>query len=75
MVPDNTDVLQVCSSCGVPEAIVWRGSADLPTSEQGVVILCTPLGHVDFVQGYLEAKSDSHGTLLARILAAGSKRG
>ena len=69
MVPDNVDVLQVAARVVDPEAIVWRGSADLPTSAQGVVILATPLGQADFVREYLEAKSDSHRTLLARIPA------
>ena len=44
-------------------------AAQISTSAQGVVILGTPLGHADFVRGYLEGKSDSHGTLLARIPA------
>ena len=66
MVPDNIDVLQVAARVVDLEAIVWRGSADLPTSARGVG---TPLGHANFVRVYLEAKSDSHGTLLARIPA------
>ena len=69
MVPNNINVLQVAPRVVDPEAIVWRSSADLLTSAQGVVILGTPLGHADFVRGYLEAKSDSHGTWLACISA------
>ena len=48
--PDNIDVLQVAARVVDPEAIVWRGSAYLPASEQGVVILGTPLGYADFVR-------------------------
>ena len=46
----HIDVLQVAARVVDPATIVWRGSADLPTSEKGVVILGTPLGHADFVQ-------------------------
>ena len=65
--PANIDVLQFAARTVDPEAIVWRGSANLPTTEQGVVILGTPLGHVDFVQEHLRAKINSHRTLLERI--------
>ena len=46
---------------------VWRGDHSLPTHEQGITILATPLGHVDFVQGQLDEKIDEHGVLLDRI--------
>ena len=42
----------------------WRGDHNLPTHEQGITILGTPLGHVDFVQGQLDEKIDEHGVLL-----------
>ena len=46
---------------------VWRGDHSLPTHEQDITILGTPLGHVDFVQGQLDVKIDEHGVLLNRI--------
>ena len=33
-----------------PDAIVWRGDAELNIEDQGLVILGTPLGHEDFVR-------------------------
>ena len=41
----------------------------LPTIDQGVVILGTPLGHSDFVQRHLQSKVESHRVLLERIPA------
>ena len=34
---------------------VWRGS-DLPTDQQGIKVLGTPLGHADFVRAHLDRK-------------------
>ena len=31
-----------------PQAVVWRGS-DIPSHQQGITVLGTPLGHVDFI--------------------------
>ena len=39
----------------------------VPTHEQGITILGTPLGHEDFVQGQLDEKIDEHRVLLDRI--------
>ena len=50
--PANIDVLQFAARTVDPEAIVWRDSANLPTTEQGVVILGTPLGHVDCARAF-----------------------
>ena len=43
---------------------MWKGS-DIPTAEQGVRILGTPLGHPDFV--HTENVLKEHGVLLSRI--------
>ena len=45
---------------------VWRGS-EVPTHQQGVKILGTPLGHHDFVQTELELVATDHQVLLDRI--------
>ena len=46
-----------------PTFAVWRGDATLPTEDQGVTILGTPLGHGDFVVASLQAKSREHDAL------------
>ena len=52
-----------------PNFVVWRGDATLPTEDQGVTILGTPLGHPDFVEASLQAKSREHDTLFDRLVA------
>ena len=42
-----------------PNAIVWRGNGDIPTTKQGL--------HPDFVQDQLSKLSDRHDVLLRRI--------
>ena len=49
-----------------PEAVVWTGSA-IPTSDQGITVLGTPIGHPDFVAAQLEAVRREHEVLLDRI--------
>ena len=46
--PEFCDVLERVTQVTDPEARVWRGSG-MPTSEQGIRVLGTPLGHEDFV--------------------------
>ena len=48
--PTNIQFLQQDALVVDPDAVVWRGDEVLPTIDQGVVILGTPLGHSDFVQ-------------------------
>ena len=48
-----------------PPVVVWRGDSALPSDQQGVTILGTPLGHVDFVRAH-----EDRGTQVA----AGSRR-
>ena len=48
---------------------MWKGS-DIPTAEQGVRVLGTPLGHPDCVCTYLQNVLNEHGVLLSRILLA-----
>ena len=45
---------------------MWTGSEVLAT-EQGIIILGTPLGHEKFVRRQLELKSREHDLLLSRI--------
>ena len=50
-------------------ARVWRGSGetDLPPSQQGIVVLGTPLGDLVFIQAHLVKKAAEQRTLLERI--------
>ena len=48
--------------------IVWRGGQSLPTSEQGIRVLGTPLGHGDHVEAEVLTANEEHSTLLSRIL-------
>ena len=64
--PPACDQLERRARVSDPEARVWKGS-DIPTAEQGVRILGTPLGHPDFVHTYLENVLNEHGVLLSRI--------
>ena len=52
-----------------PTVVVWRRDATLSTEDQGVTILGTPLGHWDFVEASLQAKSREHDTLFDRLVA------
>ena len=45
----------------------WRGDHSLPTREQGLKILGTPLGHPDFVSHQLQELQQEHDLLLQRI--------
>ena len=67
--PANIQFLQQDALIADPDAVVWRGDEVLPTIDQGVVILGTPLGHFDFVQRHLQSKVESHRVLLERIPA------
>ena len=42
----------------------WRGGDDLPTTERGLIILGTPVGHDDFVQTHLEKIRNEQETLV-----------
>ena len=52
----------------LPE-IVWRGDQSLPTREQGIRVLGTPLGHGDHVEAEVLTTNEEHTTLLSRIVA------
>ena len=48
------------------EARVWKGSG-LSTTDQGIRVLGTPLGHADFVETQLRERLDDHQLLQIRI--------
>ena len=64
--PEFCNVLERVAQIADPEARVWRGSG-LPTTEQGIRVLGTPLGHVDYVETQLRDRLEDHQVLLNRI--------
>ena len=65
--PDGWERLDAEAQRSDPAAVVWRGNTMFPPSEQGVMVLGTPVGHWDFVKGKLEALSSEHQSLLEKI--------
>ena len=67
--PEGCDALERIAQAADPRARVWRGSGetDLPPSQQGIVVLGTPLGGPAFIQAHLEKKAAEQRTLLERI--------
>ena len=67
--PEGCDALERIAQAADPRARVWRGSGetDLPPSQQGIVVLGTPLGDPAFIQAHLDKKADEQRTLLERI--------
>ena len=66
--PEACDVLQQRAEALDPESRVrvWRGS-EVPTTEQRIIVLGTPLAHEDFVREHLERTREKHRVLLRRI--------
>ena len=64
--PPACDELERIAQLTDPDARVWEGSG-LPTSEQRVRILGTPVGFPDFVQAFLRKVLEEHDVLLSRI--------
>ena len=64
--PEACDILERIAQAEDPRARVWKGS-NISTSEQGVHLLGTPLGHVDYVQTQLTQKLAEHNVFLQRI--------
>ena len=61
--PEACDILERIAQAEDPRARVWKGS-NIPTAEQGVRVLGTPLGHVDYVQTQLTQKLSAWSLLL-----------
>ena len=58
--PAICDVLERIARVQNPQAVVWRGS-DIPSNQQGIKVLGTPLGHVDFIAQHLRNVTKSNG--------------
>ena len=61
------EVMEAVARITDPEAIVWRGDTALPSEDQGVRILGTPLGHPDYVRAQLQSLSATHDQLIAKV--------
>ena len=46
---------------------VWRGDPAPPIHKQGIIVLGTPFGCMEFVEAQLTEKTEEHGILLERI--------
>ena len=66
--PDACNALERIARTNNPEAVVWTGST-IPTAQQGIKVLGTPIGHQDFVAAQLESVRREHEVLLSRIPA------
>ena len=64
--PQICDVLERIARFQNPRAVVWRGSG-IPSDQQGMKVLGTPLGHVDFVTQRLQSVTEEQRCLLERI--------
>ena len=67
MKPAGCDELTAAARLVKEEARVWTGDQGIPTVEQGMRVLGSPIGHPDFVQSFLRRKAMEHSTLLERI--------
>ena len=66
--PAGSAALTAAARVADPSAVVWRGDPHLPTEEQGVKILGTPLGHPSYVRSQLVALSAMHEHLMSNTL-------
>ena len=64
--PDACEVLERVAQVEDPSARVWKGS-DIPTAEQEVIVLGTPLRHVDFVEAQLTPQLVQHSVFFPCI--------
>ena len=64
--PFACDVLERIARVQHLQAVVWRGS-DIPTADQGIKVLGTPLGHPDYVTRHLQRVEQEQQVLLDRI--------
>ena len=61
--PRACDELERIAQEADPAAGVWQGS-HLPLVQQGITVLGTPLGSVEFVQAHLQKTLADHDTLV-----------
>ena len=64
--PEPCDRLERIAGAENPRATVWKGGG-LPTDQQGIKVLGTPLGHDDFVASHLQEVARDHQGFLRKI--------
>ena len=69
VVPASIEAISRAARLVKPDAIVWRGDAELPLTQQGIRVLGAPIGRTEFVVAHLEGKTREHEVLFRRILA------
>ena len=67
--PPACIALQARARLSDEDATVWRGNHTLPNEIQGIKILGTPVGQVEFVRHHLATKTAKHAVLFSRIPA------
>ena len=67
IVPTGVAELTAAARRVKPDAVVWRGDAQLPVQSQGVRVLGTPVGRPEYVEDFLVRKSSEHDILFTRI--------
>ena len=64
--PEACDLLERIARVENPRATVWKGGG-VPTDQQGIKVLGTPLGHDDFVASHLQEVVQDQQGLLRKI--------
>ena len=59
--------LQQAAEEADPDAVVWKGSHEMPRAERGVKILGTPVGDPEYVKAMLSRKTEEHRVFLEHI--------
>ena len=65
--PAGCEELTAAARLVKKDARVWTGDQGIPTNEQGIRVLGSPVGHPQFVQSFLRRKTAEHSVLLKRI--------
>ena len=67
--PEGTEILTRVARISDPDAVVWKGDAEIPDQERGVRVLGAPIGSSEYVLAQLNAKSREQRLLFQRISA------
>ena len=59
--------LQQAAEEADPDAVVWKGSQEMPYAERGVKILGTPVGDPEYVKAMLSRKTEENRVFLEHI--------
>ena len=65
--PRGIETLQAAAQFRETDAVLSRGNATLPVTEQGMKILGTPLGHPRYVQSFFRATNEAHRVAVSMV--------